>query len=68
MVNKSVSWPVALVVLLVVAGALVFAYRAYSRSLVNTHPGQSDIPPRKPGDDKPATPPLGMRVPGVKPR
>jgi len=67
-VKQNVSWPVVVLVLAVVAGALAFAYRAYSRSLIIEHPGQSDIPPRKPGDDKLVTPPPGVRVPGTVPR
>jgi hypothetical protein len=62
--NKRVGWPVvALVLVLLVVGLYAYYHFVFVRSYppINT---AADIPPRKPGDLKPAAPPPGVQVPG----
>lgn len=65
--NKSVSWPIVLLVL-VLLGIGLYAYGRYVFNRPATVDTRADIPPRRPGDDKPATPPPGVQVPGTVPR
>lgn len=62
--NQRVGWPVVVLLLAILAVGLY----AYGKRVLSAGPAPidtaADIPPRKPGDDKPATPPPGMRVPG----
>jgi hypothetical protein len=63
--NQRVGWPVVLVLVALLATGL-YAYYRYvflaPQAPINT---AADIPARQPGDDKPATPPSGMVVPGT---
>lgn len=63
--NKQVGWPVILLLLAILAAGLY----AYYRYVFNAAPAPIDvageIPSKKPGDEKPAPPPPGVRVPGT---
>ncbi len=62
--NRRVTWPVVVLVLVLLLGGLYAYYRFVfdqANPPINT---AADIPPRKPGDDKPAAPPPGVQVPG----
>jgi hypothetical protein len=63
--KQNVGWPVVLLLFIVLAAGIYAYYRfIFSRPAapINT---AADIPPRRPGDDKPATPPPGVVVPGT---
>jgi hypothetical protein len=56
-VNRNVSLPVALIALIALAAGIYVVYAKYANPGPIAHPGASDIPPRRPGDDKPVQPP-----------
>jgi len=63
--NNRVGWPVVVLLLALLAAGVYAYYRFVFMAPVSPINTASDIPPRKPGDDKPATPPPGMVVPGT---
>ncbi|NLH99783.1 MAG: hypothetical protein GX446_09880 [Chthonomonadales bacterium] len=62
--NQRVGWPVAVVLFALLAAGLYAYYRYVFAPGPPTINVSSEIPPKQPGDDKPATPPPGVRVPG----
>ncbi len=55
--NRNVSLPLVLIVLIALAAGIYVLYARYANPAPLAHPGASDIPPRRPGDEKPVTPP-----------
>jgi len=68
-VNRNVSPPVVLLALVVLAALLFGIYRMTVPATQPANPGLADIPPRQPGDDRPAAPPKDAGpAPGTMPR
>jgi len=63
--DQKVNPLVVALALLALAAAIFGFYRHYAPTAEIEHPGAADIPPRQPGDDKPATPPPGVTMPGT---
>lgn len=63
--NKQVGWPVVLLLLAVLAAGLYAYYKYVFERPPAPIDTRADIPPRRPGDEKPAPPPPGVRVPGT---
>lgn len=63
--NQRVGWPVLVLVAVLLAGGIYM----YAKKIMSLGPTPVDtaanVPPRQPGDDKPAQPPPGMVVPGT---
>ena len=66
--NQRVGWPVVVLLFALLAAGLYAYYKKVFTAGPTPINTAADIPPRKPGDDKPATPPPGVRVPGQVPR